>query len=129
MLDLINTWGVFPWNPEHGHQHIHPDDLAIAQKCLPTLVVFQCVAESEVYITLKYKHIILRVKPELYQVVDEPIVGVGGSVSILVGSAQCKKGTVEHLTWHFKDHAIMYTLSVDGKVRSRRYVGSDLSRA
>jgi hypothetical protein len=129
MTDFIKTWGVFPWNPEHGQQHIHADDIALAKKYLPSFCVFECTGESGEYITLQYKDLALRVKPNLFKKVTSPISVIGDNVRILSGSSQGKEAKVENLTWHFKNSEVMYSLKIDGKLSSRQYTSIDIEPA
>lgn len=121
-----STWGVFPWNPEHGPQHICAEDLPLANQYLPSICVFECAGKDGDYLKLKYKTLMLRVKPDLFQEVSAPVVGIGAKVKVLTGSSQGKEAVVENLTWHFKNKAIMYALKIGGKLSSRQYTADNI---
>lgn len=126
MSELVNTWGIFKWSPADGDKHIYREDLSFAKEYLPSFAIFRCIDEFDEYITLKYKSLILRVKPEFYQIVEPPIADIEEKVTVLNGSHAGETGVIENLGWHFNDKKIMYTLRIGKKVSTRLYRDSDI---
>lgn len=131
MKDVVGTWGLYPWFPEHGTGLIHPEDadqLALLGPGWPYGKVFHCCGRTDDhYLTLCYGQVRLRMKPALYTVVPAPAFQVGQRVRLRDGSD--RQGIVRDITWHVKKNAPLYFVWVEGKRYSRRLWNDDLAPA
>ena len=113
MNNVVGTWGLYPWFPEHGTGLIHPEDadqLALLGPAGLYGKVFQCCDRTDDhYLALCYGAVRLRVQPALYRVVPAPAVQIGQHVRLRDGSDRL--GVVRDIMWHVKKNAPLYFLS------------------
>ena len=62
-----------------------------------------------------------RVSPKLYKVVSEPLYKIGQIIS-----ADNHKAEVVDIHWHYKNSEPFYYLKIDGKIKTKRYMQSEL---
>lgn len=127
MKDLVKTWGLYPWSIviARSKEYINPQDLELFQAIYPLGKVFFCTSAKDGYICLSYGEKEVRVKPDLYKVVQTYGYLIGDIVEILNGSSKGKKAKIKEMHWHYKKQEVIYTLEVDEKVKSRRYYQDD----
>lgn len=121
-----NKWCIYPWSPEYGDDLIASDDLIRFQQISPRGKVFYCADETDGYLKLKYGNDVFSVKPNLFEEVTDPGHHVGESVVVNVGSSKGKRAIILSMDWHYQKKEVMYTLEVDGKKKSNRYLAGDL---
>lgn len=115
---------MYPWFAEHGESLIHPDDRRAFAALFPYGKVFQCVGTEHNYLVLRYMAAVYRVRPDLYQKIDEPRFQFGQRIR--VKSHPEREGTIRGIAWHFKNDSPMYFLQIAGKQVSKRYWAEDL---
>lgn len=118
------SWGLYPWFKESGRELIHPNDICDFEKLQPYGLVFENIAFSDLYLTLRYRNDTFRVKPDLYEIVSIPKFRFGDIVRTKDNYNQ--KCIIEHILWHYKRGCEMYILSVLGELKSKRYFFDDL---
>jgi len=79
---LKSQWGLFPWCPEHGTDMIHPEDVEATIAMQPFGKVFKRVGTQGDFITLSYGEQRIRVKPDLFRVVDAPSKQIGDRLAL-----------------------------------------------
>ncbi len=85
---MINTaifqpvYGCFPRWPEEGTSWIHPEDVDLAGRLIPSFRIFRRDWRGEEYSRLTYGAQIIRVKPTMWQMVEPGKFGVGDEVEI-----------------------------------------------
>lgn len=125
MANYEKTWGIYPWSIERGEEHIFSKDLELIKSFFPLGKVFYCSSVNDNFIDINYGNNKFKVKPELYQKVDDSGYFIGDIVQIKTGSSEGKEAVVKEMNWHFKNKEVVYLLEVDGKMKSRRYLKDD----
>ncbi|KFK92337.1 MULTISPECIES: hypothetical protein [unclassified Serratia (in: enterobacteria)] len=125
--EFKGTFGIYPWFNECGDTLIKPQYLEVVKNLSPYGKVFYCSEESDAYITLNYGDFYFEVKPELYQVVDNPLLNMGGIVQVVTSLPQ-KTGVITSVEWHSGKGEPLYYLTINGKKSSKRYFSSDLAK-
>ena len=70
ILDLKGSWGYYPWFPEDGDHFINPCDLENFKNIIPYGKIFNCIDDTDEYITLQHKKMTFKVKKELYKIIN-----------------------------------------------------------
>lgn len=69
---------------------------------------------------------VLCIAPEgVIRSLPAPLVRLGNPVTVLIGSSAGQLGEVAAILWHHKDEEYKYTLSINGKTKSKRYTARD----
>ena len=125
MKNYENTWGIYPWPIARGEKYIFFEDLESIKSFFSLGKVFYCNSVNENFIDINYGNNKFKVKPELYQKVDDSGYFIGDLVKIKTGSSEGKEAVVKEMNWHSKNKEVVYLLEVDDKMKSRRYLKDD----
>ena len=125
MKNYENTWGIYPWSIARGEKYIFFEDLESIKSFFSLGKVFYCNSVNENFIDINYGNNKFKVKPELYQKVDDSGYFIGDLVKIKTGSSEGKEAVVKEMNWHYKNKEVVYLLEVDDKMKSRRYLKDD----
>ncbi|HEY1597962.1 MAG TPA: hypothetical protein VGG64_00060 [Pirellulales bacterium] len=119
---------VYPWWPEDGNAWIHPDDVRLARRLIPSNRVFRRVGREGPYLVLSYGKLRLRVKPTLRQAIDGDGFDLGDTVEVcsLVGKNRPLVATIRDMHWNARSRAIQYRLCRRNMTLARRYMAEDL---
>ena len=79
----LPDFGVYAHWPTRGVGWIHPQDISVASRLIPSYRVFERVAYTEPYYLLLYGDQRLRVRPTLWRRVPDLDVRVGDQVELL----------------------------------------------
>ncbi|MGN6543619.1 MAG: DUF6960 family protein [Aureliella sp.] len=79
----LPDFGVYSQWPAPGHSWIHPHDIAVASRLIPSGRVFERVRYDGTHYHLHYGRIRLRVRPSMWLRVPSPDVRVGDRVELL----------------------------------------------
>ncbi|NNE00081.1 MAG: hypothetical protein HKN47_22400 [Pirellulaceae bacterium] len=79
-MQQFPQYGCFPRWPEDGQGFIHPDDVPVATRCLPSERVFRRDAFDGVYYHYRYGTLRFRLRPCLWLKVNADGIDVGDSV-------------------------------------------------
>lgn len=79
----LPDFGVYSDWPAPGHSWIHPHDIALASRLIPSRRVFERVRYDGTYYHLRYGSIRLRVRPSMWTRVPSVDVRVGDRVELL----------------------------------------------
>lgn len=121
-MSFINSWGLFPWFPEHGTDHVHPDDLVAMQTLGPYGKLFVCEQESD-YLSLRHRDVTYRVRPTLFCPVSAPSFGFFEHV---ISVSTNEEATIDSIEWHHKQAEPIFYLAIKQKRKSKRYLTSEL---
>jgi hypothetical protein len=126
MEDYIGLWGLYPWFLEDGEELIHENDLDEIKRLQPYGKVFYCSDANLDFITLKYKELAYRVKPNLFKVIGNPSFTFGEMIRL--SNNPEIKGVITDIHWHHKDNIELYYIMVNGKRKTSRYYPKDLMK-
>ena len=118
-MNLKDTFGLYQWNVSLGVDYIYPDDINKALKAKPFGNVRRCIEDDGIYLTLEKEGMIFRGKRDLYVLIPTPKYKIGESVKLK--KYFDKEVIIKDIGWHFKDEKHMYFVSIDGKVKTKRY--------
>ncbi len=122
-MELVGKWGLYQWFEEHGTTLVHPFDLDALRSFHPNGRVFECIAEDDCFLVLRYGEAQFRVRPSLFKEVPAPKWKIGETVEVV---DKGRLGQVTEIKWHFQRAEPMYFLSFDGKISKKRYWSRDL---
>lgn len=130
MLKRAVQYGVFPWWPQDGNDWIHPHDVRVARRTIPSSRVFRREPVSEEYFVLRYGRIAIRVKPALWKVLRADGLDIGDRVEILsrLGQNLPAVAVIREMRWNADARQIEYFLRRAGRNLSRGYAAADLTR-
>ncbi|MEM8865047.1 MAG: hypothetical protein AAGF31_05820 [Planctomycetota bacterium] len=126
-------YGHYPWWPEDGDAWLHPEDVQLARRTIPSPRIWRRDGKQGVFAILSYGADRLRVKPRLWQETPAPAFEMGDLVEVLPHGMQNDPVTGRICQVHWDDHTrtIYYQLacyqqsSVD-RVIETRYTANDL---
>lgn len=124
MDEMTGRWGLCQWFEEHGTDIVHPDDLEAFRRFLPNGKVFQCLCQEGDYLVLRYGDLRFRVRPLLFKPVPVPSTKIGDRVRIR-SNGEVLPAVITGMAWHFQRSEPYYSVTVNGKERSKRYWQSD----
>jgi hypothetical protein len=120
---------LYPWFEEHGVSLVHPDDLEALRRLRPDGKVFDLVGHEGSYTVIGYKDLQYRVRPDILRVISnypDARLSFGKTVNIIEANSPA---VIVDIFWHYKYDRPFFILSVDGKLKSRRYFDNELSAA
>jgi hypothetical protein len=122
------AYRVYPWWPEDGDAWIHPDDVRLARRLIPSTRVFRRVGREGPYLVLSYGRLRLRVKPTLRQTVRGDGLDLGDRVEVCsrMGKNRPLVATIGDMRWNARDRVIHYRLRSRNMTLARRYTAEDL---
>ena len=124
-------YGVFLWWPEDGEDWVHPFDIGIARRLIPSNRVFRRVDFDSEYSLLSYGEIELRVRPAMWQAIDHHGFDLGDTVEIVSRAQQAKPplATVREMRWDDRGKHVEYLLSQPGRKLTRPFRADELRAA
>ena len=115
-------WALCPWFEEHGTDMVHPEDVPIIRNVCPYGKVFRVEGQADGFTLRSYGTARFRIKPHLLIAVDEAKYAVG-EIGTRAGIGEFQ---VTGVYWHHRDARPYYTISVEGRRKSKRYRADDL---
>ncbi len=117
------AFGVYLWWPEAGTNWIHPDDVPVAERWIPSDRVFCRVDGADGYSVLRYGHQEIRVRPTMWLEVSPDGYEVGDLVEVKsqMGRLAPFVATIMNMFWNRHRQAIEYELAESGQRLPRRY--------
>jgi hypothetical protein len=121
-------FGVYLRWPEDGQGWIHPNDVELATKLIPSRRIWLRIDLDKDYWLIGYGGHSLRVKPTMWLEVPEPDFEVGDQVEIKssMGKLQAKIATVYDVFWNQPKRIAEYHLRELGKPVPRIFHANDL---
>ncbi len=123
IMNLKNTWGIYPWSTLHGNELIYSEDLEKATKSELRGKVFHCTDDNGKYITLEYQNESYRVKPDLYEVFHGLVFPIGSSIKLK--KYPDMNGIIIDIRWYWDKKEPMYFITLNGKKKTKRYFLED----
>ena len=121
-------YGYYPWWPEDGNDWLHPEDVELARRMIPSQRVFRREGEQGPFVVLFYGEMRLRVLRTLWQEVSSEGFELGDWVEVLsrCGHNEPRTGTIREMVWDERARALRYQLLDNGQPISKFYSVDDI---
>ena len=121
-------YGYYPWWPLDGDVWIHPEDVAIARRMIPSRRIWRRDGESGQYVVLHYGDVRLRVLPTLWKEVRGEGLEVGDWVEVLsrMGRNKYRISRLREIVWDERTRAIRYQVEDHRQPIATSYTRDDL---
>src|SRR5262249_17376172 len=119
---------VFPWWPADGDAWVHPNDVRLARRLIPSTRIFRHVGREGAYLVPSYGRLRLRVKPILRQTVAGDGFNLGDRVEVCskMGKNRPLVATIADMRWNARYGVIHYRLRSRNMTLARRYTADDI---
>lgn len=123
-------FGYFGRWPEDGDAWLHPDDVAMARRLIPSQRVFRRDGKSGEYALFHYGEATLRARPALWQEVRPADLEIGDWVEVLThGLAnEARTGRIAEMLWNERLDQIEYQIVEIDRLVETLYARGDLKR-
>lgn len=109
------------------NDYVHPDDLENLDKLEQP--VNRIIGIDNDYVKLEISSgLSIRVKPAIVKECRKPEYFINDKVKTINSKGFLEFGVVKDYYWHSNDQKYIYSLEVNGKMKSRRYYADDLDR-
>ncbi len=127
-INIEPRYGYYPWWPEDGNEWLHPEDVVVARRMIPSQRVFRRQGERGPFVCLSYGDIRLRVKRTLWQEVDGEGFELGDWVEVLsrCGQNEPRTGTIREMVWDAHAGGLRYQIFDNGTPIANYYTVDDL---
>ena len=124
----LPIYGCFPRWPQDGQGFIHPDDVPIATRCIPSERVFRRDAFDGVYYHYTYGSIRFRLRPCMWLKVTHDGIDIGDSVETVGTGLQRELFVAEVWGMYFvrRKGCILYRLRKSDSLVPRLYTSEQL---
>lgn len=121
-------YGFYPWWPEDGDSWVHPEDVVLARRTIPSPRIFRREGTSTDYIVLHYGQMRLRVKRTLWQEVPFEGFNIGDWVEVMSrGQANTfRTGVIHEMHWDAHAGCICYYIKQSGVPIPNSFAACDL---
>jgi hypothetical protein len=125
----LPDYGMFTHWPGEGHQHVHPEDIAVVSRVVPSGRVFRRFHFDGVFYHYQYgSQIAFRLRPSMWVPLRWEGIDVGDQVEV-TGLAMARDlfvARVVEMRFSKKSQRIEYTLDQAGVIQPRRYTAEQL---
>lgn len=121
-------YGYYPWWPENGDDWLHPEDVELARRLIPSQRVFRREGQQGPYAVLRYGDLQLRVRPTLWQEVQPEGYELGDWVEVLsrVRQNTPRTGVIREMLWDPRNGCLRYQLLENNQRIEDFYTADDL---
>jgi len=121
-------YGYFPWWPEDGDDWVHPEDVGVARRLIPSPRVFRRIESANDWSVLEYGPWRVRVRPTLWEEIAWEGYCLGDWVEVLSqgGQQTFRTGTIREMLWDTRRRGLVYQIEQAGTPIPNRYAASDL---
>ncbi len=127
-LNVEPRYGYYPWWPEDGNAWLHPDDVEMARRMIPSMRVFRREGEQEPFVVLTYGDVKLRVLRTLWKEIDGEGFELGDWVEVLsrLRQNEPRTGTIREMVWDERARELRYQLLDNGQPIAKFFAAEDL---
>ncbi|MCO6047149.1 hypothetical protein NG895_24895 [Aeoliella sp. ICT_H6.2] len=123
-------YGYYPWWPENGDDWIHPEDVELARRMVPSPRVWRRDGQQGEFVVLTYGQHILRVRRTLWKELPYEGFDIGNLVEVRTRGMQNdhRTGTITEMLWDDHTGTLRYQVhEPNDEVESKRtYTAEDL---
>lgn len=127
-MKIEPRYGYYPWWPQNGDDWVHPEDVALARRLIPSPRVFRREGGSGPYARLRYGDVCLRVKPTLWQEVASEGLEMGDWVEVLsrMRANDPRTGVVCEIHWDDRARGLRYQVRDNDRAIPNWFSAEDL---
>ena len=127
-MKLDPRYGYYPWWPQDGEDWVHPEDVAIARRMIPSQRIWRHDGDAGPFIILHYGDVRIRVRPTLWKEVRGEGLEVGDWVEVLsrMGKNKYRIGRIREVVWDDHTRAIHYQVEDHRQPIASWYTRRDL---
>jgi hypothetical protein len=124
----LPDWGVYLTWPTEGQSWIHPADLSLALRLIPSHRVFHRTRWDRTFYQLHYGELSIRVRPTLWVRVEAVDLQVGQQVELLARNGANDPGifTIRDILFCPRKQETEFSLSQRGMTLPKRFARQDL---
>ena len=106
-------YGHYPWWPEEGDDWVHPDDVVLARRMIPSQRIWRRDGTADGYALIHYGDLQLRVRHILWVEASYEGFDVGDLVEILPHGLQNEghTGHIREFYWDEHERGVRYTIT------------------
>lgn len=122
-------YGYYPHWPQDGDDWLHPEDVALARRLLPSHRIWRRGSDRGEFHTLRYGDLVLRVRSALWQEVPQPEFEIGDWVEVRTRMMKNEPhtGQVTEMEWDERQRSVVYHIQENDKPIPTRYTIDDLA--
>jgi hypothetical protein len=132
MENLVGKYGwisIDEFASKNFEEYIHPDYILIAQTNHLMDYVFVCTSILGNYAEFVSTEIKILLKSEVFRPMPfEPKFKPLENIKLFNSKGQIEFGIIKGISWHNNEGKHIYSVEVNGKIKSRRYFEEDLER-
>lgn len=127
-LKLDPKYGYYPWWPQDGNDWVHPEDIELARKMIPSQRVFRREGSSEALVVLRYGDVRLRVRRTLWEEVEPEGFEIGDVVEVRSRGMknEPRTGVIAEMLWDEQEVGLRYQIMDRDHVVETLYASDDL---
>ncbi len=124
----LPDWGVYLTWPTEGQSWVHPSDVSLALRLIPSGRVFHRTRWDRTFYQLHYGELTIRVRPTLWVRVDSVDLQVGQQVELLPRNGANEPGifTVREILFCPRKQEIEFAISQRGMTVPKKFSRDDL---
>ena len=128
MIKLDPKYGVFPWWPENGNDWLHPEDIDLARRLIPSLRVFRRDGVTGPFVVLHYGETKLRALPSLWQEVRYEGFDIDNWVEVVSRGHRNtpRTGRIREMLWEPRSKTLRYLITENEQPIAKMYTCDDL---
>jgi hypothetical protein len=127
-LKIDPKYGCFLRWPQDGNDWLHPNDVALARKMIPSQRIFRRDGQEGDFHCLHYGNIMIRARPALWQEVSHEGFDVGDWIEVLSHGMrnEPRTGLIREMLWDEREQAIRYQILENDVPIADLYAREDL---
>lgn len=127
-IKLDPRYGHFPWWPEDGDDWLHPEDVALARRSIPSPRIWRREGDQADFALLQYGDLRLRVRPRLWQETPKPAFEIGDLVEVLPRGMHNDPttGHIREVLWDDHTQQIHFQIKTASRLVETHYTADDL---
>ena len=130
-LQLPERFGVYLWWPQNDLEWIHPDDVELCQRLIPSTRIFQRQVYDATFNQLEYGPHTMRVKPTLWLEVktDGYLIGDRVEIRSRMGKRRPAIATIVETLYNRQKDVVEYQLRINDNWLNEPFVFKDIQPA
>ena len=127
-MKLDPRYGYYPWWPQDGDDWIHPEDVSVARRMIPSGRIWRRDGIRGPFVVLHYGSVRLRVRPTLWIEVAGEGLNIGDWVEVLsrMQKNTYRIGTVREMFWDLHRRSIRYRIEYRRQLLPNAFLRDDL---
>ena len=121
-------YGYYPWWPQDGNDWVHPEDIDLARKMIPSQRVFRRDEAGGAWVVLRYGDVRLRVRRTLWEEVEPEGFEIGDVVEVRSRGMknEPRTGVITEMLWDEHEGELCYQIMDRDHIVETLYARNDL---